>query len=800
MAVQKGKHSGSGTRPSGKGGSSSSEGRSKSPSRSKKTTSYVRIDTMGASHEQKSAIKELSAQSSQPDSDKERKTSSQDKKKRDLKGSEDRSQGSEGRSKKTSSRTKSASTIPSSSGRGRHQKTEEAGAGGTPSSASPTEVARLRALKRARSKRWPLITAAIVAVLLVLVGVSSLVLISSAKSMKAQAESMVEDVTLIATNAMGGDGAAALDAAEHIQTTANALDAELSSPLWAVASVLPVVGSDVQGVHSLVNILQDAADNALVPLTSTLSEYPLTSLVGEDQAVNVAGVQALLGVVEEAAPVMDRCNEALQAIAPMNMEQLQSVIEPAKVKMAEANQQFQELVVFAPMASAFLGVDGNKTYLLVAQNTAEMRSSGGFPGSVGTLVIAEGKISLGDFGSVYKVFADETNEAFPSNESDRLLFWDRMEVPRDAGFNPDFPRVAAIWAQAYADKTGQPVNGVISITPTVIQDLIGLTGPITLYDGTVVDDTNATEILQNTLYWRYLSRGLWSEANDAFTDALFAQTAGLAFQQLFSDLSGEKLMKVAELFFKAFDTREILLWLADPVDQETVLAAGVGGALNDDPTKPEIGIFFNIGLASKLGWYADELIHMGEPVENVDGSTTYPFVVKFVNTISLEEAEDAGSYIAGHESYLGNMLPLIYFFAPYGGFLSDFSAVYNSTGESIDFDTCEYDELQVIYARYIWMPAKEGITCYFNVTTSPEAQEPLKVVTQPTLTAYHNPQALVDWDNWWKQQDEAAQAAEAAVEDDAAAVADEGDAGASASEEGAGASADTDDTAQPQAA
>ena len=58
---------------------------------------------------------------------------------------------------------------------------------------------------------------------------------------------------------------------------------------------------------------------------------------------------------------------------------------------------------YLPLLKAFLGGGSDRTYLLAAQNSTEIRASGGFPGSIGTITIVDGVLTIGDFNSVYDV-------------------------------------------------------------------------------------------------------------------------------------------------------------------------------------------------------------------------------------------------------------------------------------------------------------------------------------------------------------------------------------------------------------
>ena len=58
---------------------------------------------------------------------------------------------------------------------------------------------------------------------------------------------------------------------------------------------------------------------------------------------------------------------------------------------------------------------------------------------------------------------------------------------------------------AYEAKHGESVDGVLSLTPTIIQKVLRISGPITLPDGTELNGDNATQMLQKDLYYKYLS-------------------------------------------------------------------------------------------------------------------------------------------------------------------------------------------------------------------------------------------------------------------------------------------------------
>ena len=62
--------------------------------------------------------------------------------------------------------------------------------------------------------------------------------------------------------------------------------------------------------------------------------------------------------------------------------------------------------------------------------------------------------------------------------------------------DPDFERVGSIRAHSYESRNGIHVDGVISLTPVIIQKILKYTGGVTLSDGTELNGDNATKVLQ----------------------------------------------------------------------------------------------------------------------------------------------------------------------------------------------------------------------------------------------------------------------------------------------------------------
>ncbi len=151
----------------------------------------------------------------------------------------------------------------------------------------------------------------------------------------------------------------------------------------------------------------------------------------------------------------------------------------------------------ASKLKSILGATADKRYLLVFQNNSELRASGGFLGSYALVDIRDGKIRNlevpggGSYdtegGMNVRVVAPE-----PLWLVDPLWhFW-------DANWWPDWPTTAKNLMWFYGKSGGPTVDGVISLTPTVVERLLKITGPIDMTNeyGLVIDSDNFWEVTQ----------------------------------------------------------------------------------------------------------------------------------------------------------------------------------------------------------------------------------------------------------------------------------------------------------------
>lgn len=235
-----------------------------------------------------------------------------------------------------------------------------------------------------------------------------------------------------------------------------------------------------------------------------------------------------------------------------------------------------------------LGANGPRTYLLLFQNNQEMRATGGFIGSYGIVKINKGRIE--------KMFVDDV-----FNPDGQLI--DRVVPPlpiqkisanwsmHDSNWFTDFP-LSAKKAMDFYERTGGPtVNGVIAITPAVMQQLLEITGPVDLpeYELTLTHE-NFVEVLQNEVEDRSNYSSETIEKNEQnITQAedikqpkkILSDLMPIMIDRLSHKDNPQGLSQVITAISDGIKGRHIVMYSSSEEIQEIIEESGWGGSVLD---------------------------------------------------------------------------------------------------------------------------------------------------------------------------------------------------------------------------
>ena len=557
---------------------------------------------------------------------------------------------------------------------------------------------------------------------------------NSALSVKSEASQMMDEVSDLKDQLFSDDPnqarATALDIAEHAQH----MKATAAGWEWTVASFIPVYGSDVAKVRELTNIVDDFADNGIVPLSESFSSLSVKHLI-QDKNIDIAEAQKAVDAFSEIAPAVDDAVNRLDALGSAQLEQVNDPLGKARDKIGELNSIIQCSARIAPSFSDMVGANGNhRTYVIVAQNNAEIRPTGGFLGSVGAVTVDNGHIELGQFRSVYDIYPDKENGAPITSEEEEIFGRHVSYQVADCNFIPDFSRVGEIVGYAWETKGYGPVDGVIGVDPIFLQHMLALVGPITTANGTVVDGGNAARVLLHDTYYIEDSKE---------QDAFFEEVASLSFERFMDKMGEIPVGKLMNTLTKDISDRRLQIWMRNQEEEQAMGEIGADGALSHDIKNPQLGIYFADESYSKLFWYLKTDTTVGSVIEHPDGSLTYPVTLTYRNMINNDS--NIPPYVQAHNPLARSkdeMLCWVMMSAPEGGKISGCKLL---SGEFVpegsewredgskatgSMTQATFQGLDFWYG-FTRTSAGKDFSMSFYVTCPPSAEKPLKVVCTP---------------------------------------------------------------------
>lgn len=600
---------------------------------------------------------------------------------------------------------------------------------GGDSSTSPTSngLVRHRHRKGERKKRRvAAVVAVIVAVVLVAFGVSGFMLFNSAKTVKSQAKETVEIVGGLKDKVTSGDFSTLPDDAKKIDELCSSMKKETSSPVWTMASFIPVYGGDINAARTMVDALSDVSSGALVPMADNLAQATPGKLF-QDGTINVSALQAVADSLSDSSKAFKSANEKIQGIGDTHIAQVTELVDRAKDGFATLNGAVDAAEKVAPVLPQMLGANGQtRNYLLYAMNNVEIRACGGFGGSQGLISVTDGQMSIGEFVPRIGLSEDEAVESV--DEEDEALFGNHSNLYNSGNtYSPDWPRnsqrVAALWKSQY----GQDVDGVVGIDPVFLQYLLGLVGNVSLPDGTVVDGTNAAKVLMHDVYWNYPVEE---------SDGIFASVASAAFDKILGGIGDVDVTKLVGAFERGAEEGRLIAWMRNDDEQNAIKETGIDASLPDpdDPSAdPVAGVYFNNLSFSKLDWYLNADTQIGQGVKNGDGTCSYRITVTLTNIMTQEEAGKLPDYVAAGASDAArdDERLNVSVFAPTGGDISDLTV----EGTQFGLGAATWHGIP-FYSGTVDLHAGETTTITYTLTTSAEAgDKPLTLRQTPTCQA-----------------------------------------------------------------
>lgn len=462
---------------------------------------------------------------------------------------------------------------------------------------------QLASMPAARRRLWPWWVGGALGLVFVGVAMGS-VLLNQAVAVRSDLLAARATLTSLREEVSGGDSGAIAEKASAALDLTQRAEEIVQGPLWGVASIVPIVGENIAAVRSATtatNLLVADALPIAVQMLEIVDPSSITLSGGGLDLEPLTRASQLLpdlaGVLSEAKTQVDTIDtDAVVPVVRDALQELVVLIDDAEPAVSTASKYF-------PMLLDLLGKNGEKTYLIVFQNNAESRATGGNPSATAVMTVNNGALALdsssrvaeftyvGRNGAYLYDFPPETASLYEDNTTGYSQNYTRT---------PDFPTTVEMFQSLWTDVTGERFDGVISIDPVVLGYMLSVTGPVALPDGESITADNAARLLLSDTYERF---GLDADATDLFfasvTESVFGALSGGGWDpvSMFSMLSAMA------------DQQRIKLWFDDELAEQLIKDAGIDGALttsNDEVT--QIGLYLNDSAHSKLEYHLSQSI------------------------------------------------------------------------------------------------------------------------------------------------------------------------------------------------
>lgn len=583
--------------------------------------------------------------------------------------------------------------------------------------------------KKRKKRRWPWIVFPILAVLAA-VGVVGGIFASEALSVRDDLTAAKTKISTAMTQIKKSDTAGlAKTAADITELTARA-DKTVDGPLWGLASSLPVVGVNVSAVSETTKATNVLVEQALPTALELLSAIDVKNLKMEGGGFNlqpfreaIPKLPALSAAFVEAKTHIDKIDrEAILPFVDENIGQVIDIVNDTSPMIAVAEK-------FLPDFITLLGGDGPRDYALLFQNNAEIRATGGNPGTSSILHVDNGKIEMREdfdvvaFSALGRGFTGIYSVGDPAK--DALVEDDTSLYVQNYTRYPDFADTGRSIQSLWEKATGTSLNGVISIDPVVLSYMLEATGPVSVRgEEEKITADNAVKLLLSDTYER-----LGGANNGKAADEYFAKAASAIFTKVSS--GSWDPMKMIEKLVRGSEEQRIYMWFPDEKMQAMSVDLGRDGAILADNTKAvQTGIYINDASYSKLEYY----LHTSMNVTCNAEARTITTSLTMKNTVPHG---DLSSYtLGGRNNNWGydrtTMLLDIMGVAVPGGQLT---AIDPATSAREGYDRSSTYNGRDAATRLIALPMGETQTVSFTSSVPADAATPLVTRYSPTTVA-----------------------------------------------------------------
>lgn len=349
-----------------------------------------------------------------------------------------------------------------------------------------------------------------------------------------------------------------------------------------------------------------------------------------------------------------------------------SLLDDATTLVTEAKPILQR-------APYLLGVDGERTYLLLFQNDKELRPTGGFMTAYSIMKVNKGKLNNVTSNDIYNL---DTKYKPVTPAPDPIV--DYIKGPyiqsqnlrlRDMNFDPDFKTSMDLFYKEAGDLLGEDIDGIIAVDTHVLVKILDVIGEIGVpgfgnFSNKIISDCNCPQVIyelesfadvEGPIIWDPVTGKIILRPPNSDNRK---KIVGPLMNSILSNAMGQPKEKIPGLFEAAFESlveKHVLFYMLDEASQKAVEDFNIAGRVKD-----YAGDYLHVN-DSNLGGRKSNLYVTQEVSQEInvgrDGS------IEKTVTITYKNPEK-------HDGWLNSVLPnWVRVYVPKGATLVDFAGV-----------------------------------------------------------------------------------------------------------------------------
>lgn len=350
----------------------------------------------------------------------------------------------------------------------------------------------------------------------------------------------------------------------------------------------------------------------------------------------------ILQTIDKIVPSLDNVASKLQVV-DSEIKQINPTRYPFTVKGYKINELLDKAQLAANTAVVAVtqvkpvfevlpdvaGLNQEKKYLVLFQNDAELRPTGGFLTAYSVLRVDKGRVYPENNNDIYKLDAKFTKKITPPDALKKHLnvfYW----YLRDMNWSPDYKESMDTFLKYYNDIPGEAktLHGVISVDTQVLVDLVSILGPVEVPGfGTFTSETDPRCNCPAVLYkLEDMASKPVAHVRQDRKDFLGPMMQTLLLKAYGSDKS--VWPKLFEMMISDVMNKHVQFYMFDQKSQQAAEQVNIAGRVRSFDGDYFMVVDANLGGAKQNMFITEEI---EDQVTTSDTNTTHQFTLTYIN-------------------------------------------------------------------------------------------------------------------------------------------------------------------------